>query len=50
MKKKDYESPSVERSIVKYEGTVCSSLPVTKVQATVEVDPWVTIENDVAFD
>lgn len=39
------------RSVVIAEGIICSSNPQpVQVQAEVQVDEWITIENDVEFD
>ncbi len=44
-----YAAPMTERAILVGEGSFCASKPV-KIQSKVEVDDWVTVENDVTFD
>lgn len=49
--RKHYEEPLTIKSVVITEGSICSSNPQpVQVQAEVQVDEWITIENDVEFD
>lgn len=49
-KKKNYSSPVTQKTTVSCEGYFCSSDPIKKLDATIEVDDWVTVENDVTFN
>lgn len=45
-----YVAPETERLLLENEGSFCASKPVTQIKGNVEVDDWVTIENDVTFE
>lgn len=50
---KSYEAPETKRTQVELEDGLCSaaSQPIQKEQkAEVEVDKWVSVENDVTFE
>ena len=49
---KSYEAPETKRTQVELEDSLCSaSQPIMEKQtAEVEVDKWVSVENDVTFE
>lgn len=49
---KSYEAPETKRTQVELEDSLCSaSQPIQKEQkAEVEVDKWVSVDNDVTFE
>lgn len=49
-KKQSYAKPLTTRKAVRAEGNFCASEPIRTMKATVEVDEWVTIENDITFE
>ena len=49
---KSYEAPETKRTQVELEDSLCSASQPIKEQQTaeVEVDKWVSVENDVTFE
>ena len=49
---KSYEAPETKRTQVELEDSLCSASQPTKEKQTaeVEVDKWVSVENDVTFE
>ena len=51
-KRKNYESPSIDRTQIQMEDSFCagSEVSITNEKANIEVDEYASIENDVVFE